>query len=450
MYMATTVRTLIVVLAMAGGATTAIAAQKDVVAGENTTYNAGDASPDRMSVTASNPQDKVTLVTTAASYAAGNAANSQGTIDPPGSNTAVFEGRQQNTAALYTLTGIRTGVGPGGRELSWPHAWKSLFNSEGQSSLAVSVSPTSIPKGGCSVVTVSLTGTSVATASVNVTASPAEKASVPGSPLGLTTAEPTAYLQATGSATGTVTIIAAADGLESKSCTLTVTELPAVPAGINAASCPEPVVVPPYGSVWGCFHQAREQWKVDIAVYLDPADRKWKCKVSQAESGSTIFSRLLSGISEASVDAATQLKICKMEKDLNAHARNLADREYFAVAVVEAHERAHYDQWQEALRSKFPTMKTAIEALTIPDPCGWTPETAKAKFLELEAYNVAVAAAFTTAMDSQYALGDPNDATEAAENAAIKKRVDELEKKRADSQWPACPHNPKCFVHSTN
>jgi hypothetical protein len=235
-------------------------------------------------------------------------------------------------------------------------------------------------------------------------------------------------------AAGSTTITFSA-GLVTRSVTICVVDAGTTPTGVGAVNYVEHFLTT--SAEWG--EMTPNDWNVDITAYFDCASAQWKCKVTQADSHYDIFYHLKAGVQEASVAAATTGAIlCKMKADLAVLA-NIPGIQWYMIAAVEAHERVHVDEWKGSLNPRFTTMKTTIEALTVPHVCGRTAASAKALIKAMPTYTSAVNTAYTDATTAFIAIPDPNSNTDAAEHAVVDPMINALEAKRVAEGWAVCP-----------
>ncbi|MBL8879059.1 MAG: hypothetical protein JNG88_08055 [Phycisphaerales bacterium] len=195
-------------------------------------------------------------------------------------------------------------------------------------------------------------------------------------------------------------------------------------------------VIAPSGPPWGAMRPTT--WAVDITAYFDCASDSWKARVTQADSTYTIWWRLLAGISEASAAAATDANHCNMIADLNALG-NRAGRAWYMLAAVEAHERVHVTEWRTSLDPKFATMKTTIEALSVPRASAADAAAARTAIRALPAYQTAVDAADNDAQTVFWAIPDPNGNTDAAEHAVVDPVITAIRARETAEGWTVCP-----------
>jgi hypothetical protein len=183
-----------------------------------------------------------------------------------------------------------------------------------------------------------------------------------------------------------------------------------------------------------------DNFDVTVAAYFDCESGKWKGKVTKAVAKIEYFARLAGNAKEASVDAATTRDIlCKMTKNLQDLGTG-GDVQWYMKQAVEEHEKAHFEDWQTELNKTFPKMKTTIENLSVDHECGkTTADDALDALKNNDELQQAIVDAFEDAADTYEALGDPNDRTESAERAVVDPMIQQLEQKRVQKNWSACP-----------
>lgn len=195
-------------------------------------------------------------------------------------------------------------------------------------------------------------------------------------------------------------------------------------------------VLAPWSTAWGAMRPTT--WTVDIEVRFNCTNNRWYAVVSRADSEYDIFYRLLSGVTEATVAAATNANHCKMISDLNALG-NVTNVQWYMVAAVEAHERVHVTEWRSSLNPEFATMKSTIEGLSVANTAGMTSGDAIAQIKAMPAYTNAVSGANTRARTTFFAIADPNAQTNAAEHAVVDPMITSIRQRAASQGWAACP-----------
>ncbi len=213
------------------------------------------------------------------------------------------------------------------------------------------------------------------------------------------------------------------------------------PVGIAAFTYKETIVAP-YRPAWGVTKE--RLLDVDIEAYFDAAAGAWKAKIIKAEQNYDIYYRLIPGVSEASVAGATAANFCKMITDLRTLGYPPAASgavAWYMVSAVEAHERQHVTEMGQAEAPEFAGMKTAIEALSVPNDCVLTPATAKAALKAVPGYQTAITTAFNNFVATYYGPGypDPNANTDAAEHAVVDPVVTAIRALATANGWGACP-----------
>ena len=181
---------------------------------------------------------------------------------------------------------------------------------------------------------------------------------------------------------------------------------------------------------------------MDITAYYDPTTGNWKGKVTQADQPYKIYWRLLPGVSQASVGAATVANYCGMITDLSTlgYPPN-GNPQWYMVEAVQAHELQHVTELKNSVDPEFAAMKTAIENLTVRNDCSqnMTAATAKNGLKALAGYNAAITTADTNSTAVYNAIPDPNANTDAAEHAIVDPVVTQIQQKATANNWAPCP-----------
>jgi hypothetical protein len=131
----------------------------------------------------------------------------------------------------------------------------------------------------------------------------------------------------------------------------------------------------------------------DISVYARSG--AWHCVITKADQQCHQGVRLLPGVVEVTPALVAAENNCAHLQtaiaSLNTVANQGADSGYYMVNAVQAHENVHITQYRTALAPHYLTLKTAIEALTVPLASQNTAATAKNAIKALPAYTVAMA-----------------------------------------------------------
>ena len=131
----------------------------------------------------------------------------------------------------------------------------------------------------------------------------------------------------------------------------------------------------------------------DITAYASGA--AWKCVITKADQQSHQGTRLLAGVVEVTPALVAGEARCAvlqtMITSLNSVANQGADSGFYMLAAVQAHEDVHIAQYRPGLAPHYATLKTEIEALTVPLGSAATAADAKAAIQALPAYTTAMA-----------------------------------------------------------
>jgi hypothetical protein len=142
---------------------------------------------------------------------------------------------------------------------------------------------------------------------------------------------------------------------------------------------------------WGVT--APDRAVLDITAYASGGD--WKCVVTTADQQTHQGTRLLAGVVEvtpALVAAEASCAVLQtMITSLNSVANQGSHSGYYMLAAVQAHEDVHVTQWQTGIAPHYTTLKTAVEALTVPLASHGTAAAAKAAIKALPAFTAAMA-----------------------------------------------------------
>jgi hypothetical protein len=147
-----------------------------------------------------------------------------------------------------------------------------------------------------------------------------------------------------------------------------------------APPAPAPVVVPagratlnflpilqdrvPTG--WGVT--APDRAVLDITAYASGGS--WKCVITTADQQTHQGTRLLPGVVEVTPALVAAEASCAtlqtMITSLNTVANQGTHSGFYMLAAVQAHENLHVTQWQTGMAPHYTTLRTAVEALTVP------------------------------------------------------------------------------------
>jgi hypothetical protein len=147
----------------------------------------------------------------------------------------------------------------------------------------------------------------------------------------------------------------------------------------------------PTGSNWGVTHF--DDPVIDITAYASAGG--WNCVITQADEQTHQGVRLLPGQAEVTpalvAGEASCPRLKTMVTSLNSIASQGPKSGFYMVAAVQAHEDVHISQYRAGMAPHYTTLKTAIEALTVPFAGTPTAAAAKAAIKALPAYTAAMA-----------------------------------------------------------
>ncbi len=156
---------------------------------------------------------------------------------------------------------------------------------------------------------------------------------------------------------------------------------------------------------WGITHN--DDPIFDISVFA--AAGGWECRITKADQRSHQGTRLLAGVVEvtpalvaAEADCA---RLQTMITSLNSVASQGANSGFYMLAAVQAHEDVHITQYRAGLAPHYTTLRTAIEALTVPLASHNTAASAKAAIKALPAFTTAMATFHTADVAVNNATG---------------------------------------------
>lgn len=170
-------------------------------------------------------------------------------------------------------------------------------------------------------------------------------------------------------------------------------------------------------SDWGVT--APQYPEVDITAYFSHPDHKWQCMVTTSTCEIQQGSRLLSGVSEASVIACTSEAIYrKMRADLVA--RGALPCSWYMLSAVVAHEKIHSDDWIAINDPLFSTYKNAVESLSVSydDSTCETSTKAKTAIQALTGYTNALSTYWSDLVNTWNSSPPQHPGSDAATNAA--------------------------------
>lgn len=126
----------------------------------------------------------------------------------------------------------------------------------------------------------------------------------------------------------------------------------------------------------------------DITAFFNHPSHNWHCKVTSSTCEIGQGWHLVTGVSEATVEAATTETIYrKMVADLQAYGEG-SGIQWYCLGAVQAHETVHSNDWQGIVNPLFGTFKATVETLTVSYVNGTceTPAQAKAAIKALTQY----------------------------------------------------------------
>lgn len=223
---------------------------------------------------------------------------------------------------------------------------------------------------------------------------------------------------------------------ETTSKTFCVVDPGTVPTSVTKITYKSSSMAP--GSNWGVMAPKKAEWVLDVSAYFDCTSKKWKSKVTKAESGYGIGYHLISGVQEATVAAATAANYCKMKSDLAALG-NVSNVQWYMVSAVKAHEEVHVQEWKDSLDPELAGAITTIEAIETNHTCGRTAAQAATAIKGQSSFTTAVNTAWNTAHTAFFAIPDPNAQTDAAELAVVNPRITAIQAHATTQGWTPCP-----------
>jgi len=106
----------------------------------------------------------------------------------------------------------------------------------------------------------------------------------------------------------------------------------------------------------------------DITAYASGS--KWKCKITTADQQSHQGVQLIAGVTEVTDALVAGEEDCDVLKTMIKSLKDVADQNpnsgYYMIAAVQAHEDVHIRQYRAGLAPHYTTLRTAVEALTVP------------------------------------------------------------------------------------
>lgn len=181
---------------------------------------------------------------------------------------------------------------------------------------------------------------------------------------------------------------------------------------------------------------------IDITPYCDSSGASWRVVVTQADIQIRQSVRLLAGVDEltaALVSAETSCSVLDtMFASLISVATQGGDSGYYMVSAVQAHETLHVTQYQASIAPAYVTLKSTLEALSVPLSDFPTVAQAKAGIRALPAYFTATATfgSAHSAAISATAAHNPVKPFNDAELAAVAGRLTEIQARKTTLHCP--------------
>lgn len=130
---------------------------------------------------------------------------------------------------------------------------------------------------------------------------------------------------------------------------------------------------------------------IDITAYASGG--VWKCVITKANQQARQGVRLLPGVVEVTSTLVNKETSCgrlkTMITSLNSVASQRTHSGFYMLSAVQAHEDVHIKQYRADLTPHYTTLKTAVEALSVPFASHANAAAAKAAIKALPAYTVA-------------------------------------------------------------
>jgi hypothetical protein len=142
---------------------------------------------------------------------------------------------------------------------------------------------------------------------------------------------------------------------------------------------------------WGVT--APDRAVIDITAYASGGT--WKCVITTADQQTHQGVRLLPGVVEVTPALVAAEASCPtlqtMITSLNTVANQGTHSGFYMLAAVQAHEDLHVTQWQTGMAPHYTTLRTAVEALTVPLASHADAAAAKTAIKALPAFTAAMA-----------------------------------------------------------
>ncbi|MDC8758041.1 DUF4157 domain-containing protein [Janthinobacterium fluminis] len=167
--------------------------------------------------------------------------------------------------------------------------------------------------------------------------------------------------------------------------------VPAVaPVGLAALNF-LPVIMDQIPAGWGVT--AEDDAVIDITAFASGAS--WKCVITTANQQARQGVRLLPGVTEVTAASVAAEASCAtlqtMITSLNTVANQGAHSGFYMLSAVQAHENLHITQYRGDIAPHYATLKTAVEALSVPAAGIADAAAAKAAIKALPAFTAAMA-----------------------------------------------------------
>ena len=193
----------------------------------------------------------------------------------------------------------------------------------------------------------------------------------------------------------------------------------------------------PTGSNWGVTHF--DDPVIDITAYASGGS--WSCMITQADEQTHQGVRLLPGQVEVTPALVAGEASCPRLKTMRTSLDSIASQGpksgFYMIAAVQAHEDVHVSQYRAGMPPHYTTLKTAIEALTVPFAGTATAAAAKAAIKALPAYTaVATFHAADVAENNKTGTHSPVAPFNTAEHGVVDPMVTTI---RARETALACP-----------
>lgn len=195
----------------------------------------------------------------------------------------------------------------------------------------------------------------------------------------------------------------------------------------------------PTGTDWGVTHF--DDPVVDITAYANAGG--WKCVITQADEQTHQGVRLLPGQAEVTPALVAGEASCPRLKTMRTSLDSIASQGpksgFYMVAAVQAHEDVHVSQYRADLPAHYTTLKTAIEALTVPFAGVATAAAAKTAIKALPAYTTAMATflAAEVAVNNKTGTHSPVAPFSTAEHGVVDPMITTIRAREAALKCPA-------------